>query len=74
MVMYIPEGVKDYEKLQRFVIAYDGDVIDEASKSQATHIVGDSKTSDKNDSSSSAENVTSDWLWQCIRMKKLVPV
>ena len=46
MVMYIPGEVKDHEKLQRFVIAYDGDVIDEASKSQATHIVGDGKTSD----------------------------
>ncbi|XP_041479664.1 DNA ligase 3-like [Lytechinus variegatus] len=73
MVVYIPVEVKDNEKLQRYVIAYDGDVVDKASKSQATHVVRESKASE-NGTSSSAANVTSDWLWQCIRMKKLVPM
>ncbi|XP_072174612.1 DNA ligase 3-like, partial [Diadema setosum] len=74
MTFYIPDEVKDSVKLKRFVIAYDGDVVDETSKSSATHLVTDGKASKEGGSSSSTELVTSDWVWRCVRQKRIVPV
>ncbi|KAJ8022059.1 DNA ligase 3 [Holothuria leucospilota] len=69
MTLYIPAGTKHEAKLKRYVIAYDGDVVDEIGKSNATHVVCDDDTKD----SSGQKAVTSRWLWKCIEHKKLVP-
>lgn len=71
--VYIPKNFEDYEKLARFVIAFNGEIVSEFQKSLATHIViikgineADMVVSD------SVSCVTLEWLWKCIKKKALV--
>ncbi len=39
--LYLPESVQDFEKLRRYFLAYDGDVVPEYVSSSATHTLGE---------------------------------
>ncbi|XP_064610448.1 DNA ligase 3-like [Liolophura sinensis] len=71
--IYLPSNLEKFKELKRYIIAFDGDVVSEVEKSEATHII-----SDKGKSPVSKNGitvcVTSAWLWACIRKKTLVPV
>lgn len=41
MVIHVPKGTQHEEKLKRYIIAYDGDAVDDLGKSNATHVVCD---------------------------------
>ena len=43
MKLYIPKDVDNYTKLRRYVIAFDGDVVADFEKDEATHIIVKSK-------------------------------
>ncbi|NWW80835.1 DNLI3 ligase, partial [Climacteris rufus] len=62
--LYLPGSVKDFERIRRYFIAYDGDVVAEAAA--ATHIMGDTA------GSPGAQRVSPRWLWACIRQRRLL--
>lgn len=65
--LYLPESVKDFEKLRRYFLAYDGDLVPEYDSALATHTLG------QPEDGSSAQKVTSNWIWECIRKRRVVP-
>ncbi|XP_067293875.1 DNA ligase 3 [Pseudorasbora parva] len=65
--LYLPESVQDFEKLRRYFLAYDGDLVPEYDSGSATH------TLKEPEDNSSAQRVTSNWIWQCIRKRRVVP-
>lgn len=69
MKFHIAPDVRDFEKMKRYVIAYDGDIVEDYDISSATHIVGDV---DSKDISSSAKRLTEEYVWKCIKKKRLV--
>ncbi|XP_041947215.1 DNA ligase 3 [Alosa sapidissima] len=65
--LYLPKGIQDYDKLQRYFVAYDGDLVPEYAAATATHTLTDP------DEDSQAQKVTSNWIWKCIRKRRVVP-
>ncbi|XP_056100252.1 DNA ligase 3 isoform X2 [Rhinichthys klamathensis goyatoka] len=65
--LYLPESVQDFEKLQRYFLAYDGDLVPQYDSGSATH------TLEEPEDDSSAQRVTSNWIWECIRKRRVVP-
>ena len=45
MTFYLPGELADHDKVKRFVIAYDGDVVDDVDRASATHVVSAGKAS-----------------------------
>uniref|UniRef100_A0A673GQB0 DNA ligase n=1 Tax=Sinocyclocheilus rhinocerous TaxID=307959 RepID=A0A673GQB0_9TELE len=65
--LYLPESVQDFEKLRRYFLAYDGDLVHEYDSVSATHTLGEPEDD------SPAQRVTSNWIWECIRKRRVVP-
>lgn len=65
--LYLPHGIDDYDKLYRYFVAYDGDLVPEYDAATATHTLTDP------DGDSQAQKVTSNWIWECIRKRRVVP-
>uniref|UniRef100_A0A671QDP9 DNA ligase n=1 Tax=Sinocyclocheilus anshuiensis TaxID=1608454 RepID=A0A671QDP9_9TELE len=65
--LYLPESVQDFEKLRRYFLAYDGDLVPEYDSASATHTLGEPEDD------RSAQRVTSNWIWECIRKRRVVP-
>lgn len=65
--LYLPQGIDDYDKLYRYFVAYDGDLVPEYNAATATHTLTDP------DEDSQAQKVTSNWIWECIRKRRVVP-
>uniref|UniRef100_A0A673HCD8 DNA ligase n=1 Tax=Sinocyclocheilus rhinocerous TaxID=307959 RepID=A0A673HCD8_9TELE len=63
--LYLPESVQDFEKLRRYFIAYDGDLAPEYDSASATHTLGGPEDD------CSAQRVTSNWIWECIRKRRV---
>ncbi|XP_016114341.1 DNA ligase 3-like [Sinocyclocheilus grahami] len=66
--LYLPESVQDFEKLRRYFLAYDGDLVPEYDSASATHTLGEPEDD------RSAQRVTSNWIWECIRKRRVVPL
>ncbi|NWI59388.1 DNLI3 ligase, partial [Calyptomena viridis] len=64
--LYLSPSVKDFARLRRYFIAYDGDLVEEFDTASATHVIGD--TGDN----PGAERVSPRWIWECIRKQRLV--
>lgn len=65
--LYLPKSVQDFAKLRRYYLAYDGDLVPEFDSRSATHTL----TEPEGDSQS--QKVTSNWIWECIRKRRVVP-
>ncbi|XP_057210828.1 DNA ligase 3 [Triplophysa rosa] len=65
--LYLPESVQDFAKLRRYFLSYDGDLVPEFDSRSATHTL----TEPEEDSQS--QKVTSNWIWECIRKRRVVP-
>ncbi|XP_043096660.1 DNA ligase 3 [Puntigrus tetrazona] len=65
--LYLPESVQDFVKLRRYFLAYDGDLVPEYDSASATHTLGEPEDD------CSAQRVTSSWIWECIRKRRVVP-
>ncbi|XP_052411678.1 DNA ligase 3 isoform X2 [Carassius gibelio] len=65
--LYLPESMQDFEKLRRYFLAYDGDLVPEYDSASATHTLGEPEDD------CSAQRVTSNWIWECIRKRRVVP-
>ncbi|XP_010720052.2 DNA ligase 3 [Meleagris gallopavo] len=64
--LYLSPSVKDFNKIRRYFIAYDGDLVSEYDTASATHVIGDT------DENPGAKRVSPKWIWECIRKRRLV--
>nr|XP_028563139.1 DNA ligase 3 [Podarcis muralis]XP_028563140.1 DNA ligase 3 [Podarcis muralis]XP_028563141.1 DNA ligase 3 [Podarcis muralis]XP_028563142.1 DNA ligase 3 [Podarcis muralis]XP_028563143.1 DNA ligase 3 [Podarcis muralis] len=64
--LYLPPSVEGFSKIRRYFVAYDGDLVREFDTSSATHVMGDVEENP------SAKHVSPDWIWECIRKRRLV--
>uniref|UniRef100_A0A8C1CNE6 DNA ligase n=1 Tax=Cyprinus carpio carpio TaxID=630221 RepID=A0A8C1CNE6_CYPCA len=65
--LYLPDSVQEFEKLRRYFLAYDGDLVPVYDSVSATHTLGETEDD------SPAQRVTSNWIWECIRKRRVVP-
>lgn len=65
--LFLPSSVQDFDKLRRYFVAYDGDLVADFEVSMATHTLG------APGDDSSAHKVTPSWIWECIRKRRVVP-
>lgn len=65
--LYLPPSVQDFDRLRRYFVAYDGDLVQDYEAASATHTMGDPEED------SGAQRVSPGWLWACIRKRRLVP-
>ncbi|XP_063002571.1 DNA ligase 3 isoform X2 [Elgaria multicarinata webbii] len=64
--LYLPPSVEGFSKIRRYFVAYDGDLVREFDTASATHVMGDA------DENPAAQQVSPDWVWECIRKRRLV--
>ncbi|NXV84096.1 DNLI3 ligase, partial [Atlantisia rogersi] len=64
--LYLSPSVKDFDKIRRYFIAYDGDLVPEFDTASATHVIGDIEENPE------ATRVSPNWIWECIRKRRLV--
>ncbi|NXC36178.1 DNLI3 ligase, partial [Campylorhamphus procurvoides] len=64
--LFLPPSVRDFQRLRRYFIAYDGDLVPEPEVASATHVIGDIEDNP------SAQRVSPRWIWECIRKRRLV--
>ncbi|XP_041657063.1 DNA ligase 3 [Cheilinus undulatus] len=65
--LYLPSSVQDFDKLRRYFVAYDGDLVADYDAASATHTLAEP------DEDSQAQKVSSNWIWECIRKRRVVP-
>ncbi|XP_034033646.1 DNA ligase 3 [Thalassophryne amazonica] len=65
--LFLPSSVQDYNKLRRYFVAYDGDLVPEYDSTSATHTLATPNEDSR------AQRVTADWIWECIRKRRVVP-
>ena len=66
--MYIPSSLENRKLLKRHIIACNGDVIEDYEIEEATHAVD---SGDSADIPNSVKLVSVDYVWECIKKKKL---
>ncbi|NWS32801.1 DNLI3 ligase, partial [Polioptila caerulea] len=64
--LYLAPSVKDFARLRRYFIAFDGDLVEGLDTASATHVLGDIEDNP------GAQRVSPRWIWECIRKRRLV--
>jgi len=72
--VYLVPGTARAGELQRYFIAYDGEVVEEYQKSLATYFISDSTSAPTIPSGSSAKCLRADWIWDSLKEKQQLPV
>ncbi|KAG7515761.1 DNA ligase 3 [Solea senegalensis] len=65
--LFLPDSTQDFDKLRRYFVAYDGDLVPDYDAALATHTMAEPEENSR------AERVTPSWIWQCIRKRRMVP-
>ncbi|XP_040907203.1 DNA ligase 3 [Toxotes jaculatrix] len=65
--LFLPVSVQDFDKLRRYFVAYDGDLVPDYDTASATHTLAEPEEN------SQAQRVTPSWIWECIRKRRVVP-
>uniref|UniRef100_UPI003AAF9F87 DNA ligase 3 n=1 Tax=Centroberyx gerrardi TaxID=166262 RepID=UPI003AAF9F87 len=65
--LFLPSSVQDVDKLRRYFVAYDGDLVPDYDAASATHTLAEPGED------SQARRVTPSWIWECIRKRRVVP-
>nr|XP_019961323.1 PREDICTED: DNA ligase 3-like isoform X2 [Paralichthys olivaceus] len=65
--LFLPVSVQDFDKLRRYFVAYDGDIVQDYDTSSATHTLAEPEEN------SQAQRVSPSWIWECIRKRRVVP-
>ncbi|XP_074466094.1 DNA ligase 3 isoform X1 [Sebastes fasciatus] len=65
--LFLPVSVQDFDKLRRYVVAYDGDIVADYDVASATHTLAEPEED------SQAQRVSPSWIWECIRKRRIVP-
>lgn len=64
--LFLPDSVQDFNKLRRYFVAYDGDLVPDYDAASATHTLAEPEEQ------SQAQKVTPSWIWECIRKRRVV--
>lgn len=64
--LYLPPSTPDFSRLKRYFVAFDGDLVQEFDMASATHTLG------SRDQNPEAQQVSPEWIWACIRKRRLV--
>ncbi|XP_040311143.1 DNA ligase 3 isoform X1 [Herpailurus yagouaroundi] len=64
--LYLPPSTPDFSRLRRYFVAFDGDLVQEFDMASATHVLG------SRDENPEAQQVSPEWIWACIRKRRLV--
>ncbi|XP_055982820.1 DNA ligase 3 [Sorex fumeus] len=64
--LYLPPSTPDFSRLRRYFVAFDGDLVQEFDVASATHALGN------RDQNPEAQQVSPEWIWACIRKRRLV--
>lgn len=64
--LYLPPSTPDFSRLKRYFVAFDGDLVQEFDMASATHTLG------IRDQNPEAQQVSPEWIWACIRKRRLV--
>lgn len=67
MKLFLPLSVQDFDKLKRYFVAYDGELVAEYEAAAATHTMAEPE------GEGGAQRVTPGWIWECIRKRRVVP-
>ncbi|XP_017284664.1 DNA ligase 3 [Kryptolebias marmoratus] len=65
--LFLPVSVQDFHRLRRYFVAYDGDLVPDYNTATATHTLAEPEDD------SGAQKVSSGWIWECIRRRRVVP-
>ncbi|XP_070838327.1 DNA ligase 3 [Chaetodon trifascialis] len=65
--LFLPVSVQDFDKLRRYFVAYDGDLVADYDAASATHTLAEPE------GDSQAQRVSPSWIWECIRKRRVVP-
>ncbi|XP_028823479.1 LOW QUALITY PROTEIN: DNA ligase 3-like [Denticeps clupeoides] len=65
--LYLPQSAPDFDRLRRYFVAYDGDLVPEYDAAAATHTLAAPEQDGR------AQHVSAAWIWQCIRRRRVVP-
>ncbi|XP_059207333.1 DNA ligase 3 isoform X1 [Centropristis striata] len=65
--LFLPVSVQDFDKLRRYFVAYDGDLVPDYDAASATHTLAEPEEDSK------AQKVSPSWIWECIRKRRVVP-
>ncbi|XP_078278256.1 DNA ligase 3 isoform X2 [Rhinoraja longicauda] len=65
--LYLPASAQDFNKIRRYFITYDGDLVKEYDIATATHLIGEVEDN------SCAKRVSVNWIWECVKKRRLVP-
>ncbi|XP_008426731.1 DNA ligase 3 [Poecilia reticulata] len=65
--LFLPDSVQDFDRLRRYFVAYDGDLVPDYDSASATHTLGDPQ------GGSRTQRVSPSWIWECIRKRRVVP-
>ncbi|XP_056140714.1 DNA ligase 3 isoform X2 [Lampris incognitus] len=65
--LFLPSSTQDFDKLRRYFVAYDGDLVPDYDAVSATHTLAEPEEE------SDAKRVTASWIWECIRKRHVVP-
>ncbi|CAL8398727.1 unnamed protein product [Boreogadus saida] len=65
--LFLPPATDDHDKLRRYFVAYDGDLVPEYDAASATHTLAEPGEDSK------ARKVSPGWVWECIRKRRIVP-
>lgn len=65
--LFLPVSAQDFDRLRRYFVAYDGDLVPDYDAASATHTLAEPAED------SGAQKVSSDWIWECIRRRRVVP-
>ncbi|XP_038563733.1 DNA ligase 3 [Micropterus salmoides] len=65
--LFLPVSVQDFDKLRRYFVAYDGDLVPDYDAASATHTLAEPEED------SQAKRVSTSWIWECIRKRRVVP-
>lgn len=66
MKLFLPLSVVDCDKLKRYFVAYDGDLVADYDAGEATHTMAEPEEDSR------AQRVTPSWIWECIRKRRVV--
>jgi DNA ligase-3 len=67
---FISNKVEKMQEIKRYIIAYDGAIVDEKAIKDATHIVISCKTESSIQGSENLTKITEKGFWSCVRNKK----
>ncbi|XP_054610904.1 DNA ligase 3 [Dunckerocampus dactyliophorus] len=64
--LFLPAGADDFDKLRRYFVAYDGDLVADYDAASATHTLAEPEEDSR------AQKVSAGWIWECIRKRRVV--